>query len=277
MKKIVTRILAFALGLAFTTAQELPQDELEEVFNEYQSKIDNATVLIDCGHALDGPAYIAKQVENNWLDFMLYVTPEVHSDIGRQIYNRYILSGKIDNKNSVYPRVQEILNNLVKYANRKNVSYKLNILKTDDVNAFATLGGYLYITTGLINFVDSYDEIAFIIGHEIAHEDRHHTQRKITKLTLSTKLTNMTRIDGFKEIAMKLNNTLSAPFDQIDEYESDSYGFEMAKKAGYDVNKFADFFKKLEKNEKQDILQKLTRTHPFSEHRKNCIEQKINN
>ena len=186
-------------------------------------------------------------------------------------------SGQIDNKNSVYPKAQEILNNLVKFASRKNVSYKLNILKTDDVNAFATLGGYLYITEGLINFVDSYDELAFIIGHEIAHEDRLHTQRKITKLTLSGNLLNLTKMDGFKEIAMNLNNTLSAPFDQIDEYESDSYGFEMAKKAGYDVTKFADFFKKLEKNEKQDILQKLTRTHPFSEHRKNCIEQKINN
>ena len=205
------------------------------------------------------------------------VTPEARNDIGRQRYNTFLRSGQIDNKNSVYPRAQEILNKLVKFASRKNVSYRLNILKTEDINAFATLGGYLYITTGLINFVDSYDELAFIIGYEIAHEDKLHTQRKITKLTLSTNLLNISRIDGFKEIAMNLNSKLSAPFDQIDEYEADKYGFEMAKKAGYDVTKFADFFKKLEKNEKQDILQKLTRTHPFSEHRKNCIEQKINN
>lgn len=277
MKQIIIASFVFASVTLSMRGQELSQDKLEEVFNQYQSKIDNAVILKDCGHALDGPAYITKQVENNWLDFMLFVTPEARNDIGRQRYNMLLRSGQIDNKNSVYPKAQEILNNLVKFASRKNVSYKLNILKTDDVNAFATLGGYLYITTGLINFVDSYDELAFIIGHEIAHEDRLHTQRKITKLTLSSNLLNLTKMDGFKEIAMNLNSKLSAPFDQIDEYESDSYGFEMAKKAGYDVTKFADFFKKLEKNEKQDILEKLTRTHPFSEHRKNCIEQKINN
>ena len=257
------------------TAQELSEDTLEEAFEVYQSKIDNAVTLKDCGHALDGPAYLTKHFENNWLDLMLYVTPDARINVGRQVYNKYVLLGQINNNNGVYPRAQEILNNLVKFAGRKNVSYKLNILKTDDINAFATLGGYLYITTGLINFVDSYDELAFIIGHEIAHEDKLHTQRKITKLTLSANLMNMTKMQGFNEIATKINSTLSAPFDQIDEYESDRYGFEMAQKAGYDVNKFADFFKKLEKYEKQGLLEKLTRTHPFSEHRKNCLEQLI--
>ncbi|QLG45075.1 M48 family metallopeptidase [Costertonia aggregata] len=275
------RILIASFVLAFTTlsarAQGLPEDTLQEVFGEYQSKINNAVVLKDCGHALDGPAYITKQLENNWLDFMLYVTPEARTKVGRQTYKKYLLSGKIDNKNGAYPKAQEILKNLVKYADRKNVSYQLNILDSEDINAFATLGGYLYITKGLINFVDSYDELAFIIGHEIAHEDKLHTQRKITKLTLSTNLMNMTKMQGFNEIAQKINGTLSAPFDQIDEYESDSFGFEMAKKAGYDVNRFADFFKKLEKYEKQDLLEKLTRTHPFSEHRKNCIERYIKN
>tara|TARA_R110001583_G_scaffold60219_3_gene179020 strand:+ start:118 stop:948 length:831 start_codon:yes stop_codon:yes gene_type:complete len=275
--KRISAFLLLVFSINKAAAQELPQGRLEEVLKEYQSKINDAVVLNDCGHALDGPAYITKQLENNWLDFMLVVTPEARTDIGRQMYNRYVLLGKLDNANGVYPKAQEILNNLVKFVDRKDVSYHLNILKSDDINAFATLGGYLYITTGLIDFVNSYDELAFIIGHEIAHEDKLHTQRKITKLTLSANLMDRTKMDGFKEIASKINNTLSAPFDQIDEYESDKYGFELAKMAGYDVTKFADFFKKLEKYEKQDLLKKLTSTHPFSEHRKNCIEQYINN
>jgi len=277
MKRILIASLFLTLVSISIRAQEFGEGALEKMFSEYQSKIENATVLKDCGHALDGPAYVTKQLENNWLDFMLFVTPEARSNIGHQMYNRYLLLGQINNKNSAYQKAQEILKNLVKHANRKNVSYQLNILDTDDINAFATLGGYLYITKGLINFVDSYDELAFIIGHEIAHEDKLHTQRKITKLTLSANLVNMTRMDGFNEIAKKINSTLSAPFDQIDEYESDRYGFELAKKAGYDVSRFGDFFKKLEKYEKQDLLEKLTRTHPFSEHRKNCIEQYIKN
>ena len=48
------------------TAQELSEDTLEEAFEVYQSKIDNAVTLKDCGHALDGPAYLTKHFENNW-------------------------------------------------------------------------------------------------------------------------------------------------------------------------------------------------------------------
>ncbi|HUH47805.1 MAG TPA: M48 family metallopeptidase, partial [Arenibacter sp.] len=244
MKRLLA-FLAMVFGSSFAIAQEPSSNKLENVFNEYKLKIEKATILMDCGHALDGPAYFTKQLENNMLDLMLIVTPEARSDIGRKIYNENVLLGKIDNTGDIYPKAREILNKLVMFADRKNVSYQLNILRTDDINAYATLGGYLYITTGLINFMDSYDELAFLIGHEIAHEDKMHTQRKITKLTLSMNLLDKTRMDGFTDIALMLNSTLSAPFDQIDEYESDRYGFELAKKAGYDVNKFADFFKKL--------------------------------
>ena len=85
----------------------------------------------------------------------------------------------------------------------------------------------------------------------------------------------MTRMEGFTDIANKINRTLSPPFDQIDEYEADKVGFELAKAAGYDVNRFADFFKKLERYQKQDLLTKLTSTHPFAEHRKKCIQSYI--
>ncbi len=51
--------------------------------------------------------------------------------------------------------------------------------------------------------------------------------------------------------------------------------FELAKAAGYDVNRFADFFKKLERYQKQDLIKKLTSTHPFAEHRKKCIQSYI--
>lgn len=267
--------IALVLGVCNVNSQELPQEKFEEVIKDYKAKIESATILKDCGHILDGPAYFTKQFENNMLDLMLIITPEARQDIGLQMYNNYKLLGQIDNINSIYPKAQEILNNLIKFVDRKNVVYKLNILKTDDINAYATLGGYLYITTGLINFIDSFDELAFLIGHEIAHEDKFHTQRKITKLTVSSNFTEISKMDGFKEIAQKINGAISAPFDQIDEYESDRYGFELAKKAGYDSSKFGDFFKKLEKYEKQDLLKKLTSTHPFSEHRKNCIEAYI--
>ena len=269
--------LLFILPFKWSGAQELPLDKLDEAIAVYTSKVEDVTLLNNCGHAFDGPAFLLKQAENNWLDFALYISSNSKSSIGKQIYNRYVLLGQLDNTHFAKEKIEEILQKITKNVSHKGINYTLSILKSDDINAFATLGGYLYITTGLLDFVDSYDELAFIIGHEVAHEDRFHTQRKVTKLTLSTDLGDMTRMEGFAEIASKINKTLAPPFDQIDEYEADKVGFELAKAAGYDVNRFADFFKKLERYEKQDLLRKLTSTHPFAEHRKNCIHSYIDN
>ncbi len=272
---ILTTVLI--LGFYTVKGQEIAQEKMEEILEEYQSKIESATVLTDCGHAFDGPSFVIKQLENNWLDAVLFVSGDAKSTIGREIYDRHVLLGQIDHQHPVYPKAKEILDKLVKFAGRTDVNYHLSILKSEEINAFATLGGYLYITTGLINFVDSYDELAFIIGHEVAHEDKLHTQRKVTKLTLSTNLANITRTEGFMDIAKKLNSTFSPPFDQMDEYEADKVGFELAKKAGYDVNRFSDFFRKLEKYEKKGLIKKLSSTHPFAEHRKKCMDQYIGN
>ena len=276
MKPTLSTLLVILL-FKWSGAQELPLDKLDEAIAVYTSKVEDAALLNNCGHAFDGPAFLLKQAENNWLDFALYISSNYKSSIGREIYSRYVLLGQLDNTHFAREKVEEILQEISKNVSRKGVNYKLSILKSDEINAFATLGGYLYITTGLLDFVDSYDELAFIIGHEVAHEDRLHTQRKVTKLTLSTDLGDMTRMDGFAEIASKINRTLAPPFDQIDEYEADKVGFELAKAAGYNVNRFADFFKKLERYEKQDLLRKLTSTHPFAEHRKNCIHSYIDN
>lgn len=276
MKPTLSTLLVILL-FKWSGAQELPLDKLDEAIAVYTSKVEDAALLNNCGHAFDGPAFLLKQAENNWLDFALYISSNSKISIGREIYSRYVLLGQLDNTHFAREKVEEILQEISKNVSRKGVNYKLSILKSDEINAFATLGGYLYITTGLLDFVDSYDELAFIIGHEVAHEDRLHTQRKVTKLTLSTDLGDMTRMDGFTEIASKINRTLAPPFDQIDEYEADKVGFELAKAAGYNVNRFADFFKKLERYEKQDLLRKLTSTHPFAEHRKNCIHSYIDN
>ncbi|MCR9263684.1 MAG: M48 family metallopeptidase [Flavobacteriaceae bacterium] len=276
MKPTFSTLLVILL-FKWSGAQDLPLDKLDEAIAVYTSKVEDAALLNNCGHAFDGPAFLLKQAENNWLDFALYISSNSKSSIGREIYSRYVLLGQLDNTHFAKEKVEEILQKISKNVSRKGVNYKLSILKSDEINAFATLGGYLYITTGLLDFVDSYDELAFIIGHEVAHEDRLHTQRKVTKLTLSTDLGDMTRMEGFAKIASKINKTLAPPFDQIDEYEADKIGFELAKAAGYDVNRFADFFKKLERYEKQDLLRKLTSTHPFAEHRKNCIHSYIDN
>ena len=88
---------------------------------------------------------------------------------------------------SEYPAAYSYLNNMKnKILNSGEVQYKnefvwkLHIIHNDDVlNAFATPGGYIYIYTGLIKFLEREDDLAGVLGHEIAHADRRHGSKQM--------------------------------------------------------------------------------------------------
>ncbi len=275
----MNKILPILAAICFSCtiySQGLTKKRMQEIIENYKSNIETATVIKDCGHVLDGPVFIAKQFENRLLDASLSFSPKERNILAKNIFKDMIRSKKIIENHPNKNEVLNIINKITSQLTAKKVNYNLTIINSQEINAFTTMGGYIYLTTGLLDFVDSFDELAFIIGHEVAHENKLHTQRKVTKLLYSSNFLSFVKLDDFKKMALSINSSLSAPFDQIDEYEADKYGALLAKKAGYDVNRFGDFFKKLEKYEKRDLLTKLKSTHPFAKHRKNCIKKYTN-
>ncbi|MBK6640601.1 MAG: M48 family metalloprotease [Bacteroidetes bacterium] len=65
---------------------------------------------------------------------------------------------------------------------RNDFSWQLRVIDNDTIyNAFCTPGGFIYVYTGLIRYVESEDELAGILGHEIAHGDLRHGTDQMTK------------------------------------------------------------------------------------------------
>jgi beta-barrel assembly-enhancing protease len=168
--------------------------------------------------------------------------------------------------------LQTILNRLTPFRERKKISYQIHVIDNAMVNAFSIVGGHIHITTGLLNDVQSEDELAFIVGHEIAHVDKKHCVRKIQMLESANE-----QFGDIGVIAANIQLFLSAPFGQTDEYEADHYGAYMTHKAGYKVEKGLDFFKRMKKNENPKLIEKLIRSHPYSEERENCLKTYIEN
>lgn len=266
-------IFAFIFLSVDSSSQELSEQKLRKIIDSYKSNIESAIVIKDCGHILDSPAFAAKQFENTMLDAAFRFNSKEREELTKDIHTKVIKKKIIVKNHPLEQDALKILDKITKQLPSKNKSFKLTIIKSEEINAFVIIGGYLYLTTGLLDFIDSLDELAFIIGHEISHEYKLHTQRKITKLLLSSSIFGIIKTKDFQKIALVLSSSLSAPFDQIDEYEADKYGFLLAKKAGYDVKKFGDFFKKMEKYEKRNLISKITSTHPFAKHRKKCLNK----
>ena len=124
---------------------------------------------------------------------------------------------------------------------------ELKIIQQDDVlNAFATPGGYIYVYTGLIKFLDNADDLAGVLGHEVAHAELRHSvdQMKQTlgiQFLLSIALGEGTASD----VATLASNLLSLKFSRDDESESDEYSVIYLGDTDYACNGAATFFEKL--------------------------------
>ncbi len=74
-------------------------------------------------------------------------------------------------------RLNTIANNIAPYTQRPDVVYQVKILDTPGINAKSIPGGYIYVTKGLLDAVESDDELAGVLAHEIGHNSLYHVKK----------------------------------------------------------------------------------------------------
>ncbi|NNE44679.1 MAG: M48 family metalloprotease [Gemmatimonadetes bacterium] len=158
---------------------------------------------------------------------------------------------------------------LAAVSQRSNIPYKFHVVDTEDVNAFAVPGGYLYVHRGLIEAADSESELAGVLGHEIGHIVGRHSARQLSQ---------QMGIAALAQVALGQNpNTVAAITAQIIatgaitrysremEGEADRLGVQELVDAGIDPGGLATFFDKLEEmrgGAGGSALEKFFSTHP---------------
>lgn len=148
----------------------------------------------------------------------------------------------------VYRYVRKITNKILnggKVVNRSNFAWEVKIIDdSKTLNAFATPGGYIYVYTGLIKYLDSEDQLAGVMGHEIAHADQRHSTKQMTKsgaldLLLSAAL-------GEKEAVQQVvGGIVGLRFSRTHETEADEYSVRYLCGTSYNAAGAAGFFKKI--------------------------------
>jgi beta-barrel assembly-enhancing protease len=111
---------------------------------------------------------------------------------------------------------------LVRHVHRLTIRYEFHLLDTPAVNAFALPGGQIIVTTGMLDFVQSDDELAMVLGHEIAHVDLRHAVGRYQY---------QYRLGGLAELVHRL---FTMPFSADQELDADAEGLRLAVAAGYD-------------------------------------------
>ncbi|WP_373018522.1 M48 family metallopeptidase [Thiomicrorhabdus sp.] len=146
--------------------------------------------------------------------------------------------------------------------------WEVNLIKSDQLNAWCMPGGKIAFYTGIIQKLKlSDDEIAAIMGHEMAHALREHgreraSQAQLTQVGLAA-LQAFTGIQGpsLDLTAMALNVTLTLPNSRTHETEADRMGVELAARAGYNPYAAVDIWQKMSKANGNGTPEILS-THP---------------
>ena len=186
--------------------------------------------------------------------------------LGRQI--SAIILGKYTQSNdlSMIRYVNLVGQSIVSTSGRKDIRYHFTILESETPNAIACPGGYVFITTGLLNKLNSESELAGVLAHEIAHINQKHILNKLSggeeanqNILLSLFGTKNTLMNvAFGELS---NNVLTMIFekglDEQDEYEADIAAILYLQNTGYYSQSYLDMIARL-----HDTEYRHSETHP---------------
>jgi len=174
-------------------------------------------------------------------------------EIGRQAANEIEREISIYRDPVVSAYVDSLGQALAKYSRRPNLKYTFKVVDTDQVNAFALPGGWLYVNRGLITTAENEAELAGVIGHEIGHVVGKHGARQISKqfglavfveLAVGSENPSLARQIAGQFAALGAGLTL-LKYSRDAEREADHLAVEETFSAGINPEGMATFFEKL--------------------------------
>ena len=191
------------------------------------------------------------------------VSSEEVNKSAEQSYEQMMAQAKkknaLDRNAAQVQRVRGIVSRLVPQttvfrADAAKWPWEVHVISLDEVNAWCMPHGKMAVYTGLIEKLNpTDDELAAVMGHEIAHALREHSREQISQQMGTQAVLGIAgALFGLGEAAQNLggmvaNVTLNLPKSRTDETEADRMGVELAARAGYDPHAAVTLWEKMEK------------------------------
>lgn len=204
-------------------------------------------------------------------------------EIGRRYHKEILKQYKIYEDPQLQQYVSDIVEDLSTKSHRSDLIFHATLLDSPQVNAFALPGGYVYITRGIMSYMNSEAELAGVLGHEIGHVTARHGVRQQSASQIAQILSTAAVIaTGSRAIADASNiagTALIRGYGREHELEADRLGAEYLAKTGYDPEEMInvvgilksqeEFDKQLAKEEGREprAYHGLFSTHPANDRR----------
>jgi predicted Zn-dependent protease len=236
----------------------------------------NIKVNSDCvgDAAYEGSTFIS-ETEKMMIEMSgVTISDNEVNEFGDNAYKEIVNEGEFRfvESGEMYDDLQRLLKELLVNADlNSGINYKIHLIDDELVNAF-TVGGHIFITTGIIDFANSRSAVAFVVGHEIGHNENGDLELLMKKLKIANSL-----VEGSGNIGVALQQILTPFYNQVNEIESDRFGANICYQSGYDPRKGVEMWRRMsEKEGSKNIVEGFARSHPYSIDRMNCLEKYIN-
>jgi predicted Zn-dependent protease len=230
------------------------------------------------GVKLRHSSYLAKLVPASMVENQSLAQ---YNQLTREAFQKRVLLGDSDPQVERLRRIQQkLLPYSYKFNERaKDWKWEVNVIDQKTINAFCMPGGKIAFFTGILNQLQlTDDEVAMVMGHEIAHALREHARERMAKSTLSNYGGQI--IGGLllgqtgQQLGAQAGGLLTLKFGRDDESEADLVGMELAARAGYDPRAGITLWKKMAAVSKGAPPAWFS-THPSNKSRIKAIEANL--
>lgn len=250
MRNFVASFLVFSTGLIAcgkVPAQNADTHEWGQSVRQGKSDADELRNMTDAQEYSEG-----KEIDAALKD------PNMAAKVGMTI--------RIVNNSAVNNLVNRVGQTLAAASSRNNISYTFQVIDSNDVNAFATLGGFVYVNKGLLKAAQNEAQLAGVIAHEIGHIAGRHV---VNAMARQAELNGWKKgVGGFGGTAVILFSQVAfgLPKSRTNEFEADEMGFLTVRKSGYVPDEMIRFY--------ENVLLTMSKggstilsTHPATEQR----------
>jgi len=165
--------------------------------------------------------------------------------LGGQINRNILTQVRLSRNREANELVKSIGAELVPDSDRSNIPYRFQVVEDPDINAFATMGGFVYINTGTIAAADNRAQLASVIAHEMGHIAGKHALEQIKQQAITQGIVSLVGADRNEFINLGTELALRLPNSREAEFDADRRGLENLFKSGYAVQAMPDFMQKL--------------------------------
>lgn len=194
--------------------------------------------------------------------------------VGRQIAGNLLGAAPLVKDEALQRYVNLVGRWVASQSERPDLNWHFGVIASDDVNAFAAPGGYIFVTRGLYKLLDSEAKLAGVLAHEVAHVvEKHHYRviRQARVVNLGGKLLSGKAGKDNPLVQQLIGSgaeVVARGLDKNAEYQADRMGVVLSARAGYDQYAFVDVLQQMGHYATEDDSVKLLfKTHPHPDDR----------